>query len=213
MVSWEQVVAFSALAFVLVATPGPSVMFVVSRALTTGRRQALMTVAGNAAGVYLQVVGVAFGLGALVERSVVAFTVLKVAGAAYLVYLGVQAIRNRRALVAAAAEPPALTPRRALAALRDGVVFGFCNPKSIVFFAAVMPQFVDHTAGNVTQQVLLLGLAVPAIALVLDSTWALAAGTARQWLARSPRRLATVSGSGGAVMIGLGTGLLMTSRS
>jgi len=75
-----------------------------------------------------------------------------------------------------------------------------------------MPQFVDHTAGDVAQQILVLGPAVPAIALVLDSTWALAAGTARQWLARSPRRLAAVSGSGGAVMIGLGTSLLVTAR-
>jgi threonine/homoserine/homoserine lactone efflux protein len=212
MVSFEQAAAFSALAFVMVATPGPSVMFVVSRALTAGRRQALLTVVGNSAGVYLQVVGVAFGLGALVERSVVAFTVIKIAGAAYLVHLGVQAIRHRRALAAAAIERPAMTRRRALGALRDGVVFGFCNPKSIVFFAAVMPQFVDHTAGDVAQQILVLGLAVPAIALVLDSTWALAAGTARQWLARSPRRLAAVSGSGGAVMIGLGTSLLVTAR-
>lgn len=212
MVSFEQLVAFGALAFVMVVIPGPSVLFTVSRALTAGRRDALLTVVGNSVGVYLQVVGVAFGLGVLVEQSTVVFTVVKLLGAGYLVYLGVQAIRKRHALRDALTANVAPSRRRTLGVLRDGVVVGFCNPKSIVFLAAVIPQFVDHGAGAVPQQILLLGLAIPAWALVLDSVWALAAGTARQWFARSPRRLAAIGGSGGAVMIGLGTSLALTGR-
>lgn len=212
MVSPERLAAFAALAFVMVAVPGPSVLFTVSRALTTGRRDALLTVVGNAFGVYLQVVGVAFGLGVLVEESATAFTVVKLLGAGYLVFLGVQAIRKRHALSDALADRAPVTRKRTLAVLRDGVVVGFCNPKSIVFLAAVIPQFVDHAAGGVPQQILLLGLTIPAWALVLDSCWALAAGTARTWFARSPKRLAVIGGSGGAVMIGLGASLAVTGR-
>jgi threonine/homoserine/homoserine lactone efflux protein len=212
MVSFEQLAAFSALAFVMVLIPGPSVLFTVSRALTAGRRDALLTVVGNAFGVYLQVVGVAFGLGVLVEQSTVVFTAVKLLGAGYLVYLGVQAIRKRHALRDALAADVPGARKRTLGVLRDGVVVGFCNPKSIVFLAAVIPQFVDHAAGGVPQQILLLGLAIPGCALVLDSVWALAAGTARTWFARSPRRLAVIGGSGGAVMIGLGASLAFTGR-
>src|SRR3954452_1050987 len=98
MVSPSQFAAFAVLVFLMVVVPGPSVLFTISRALTVGRRDALITVAGNAAGVYTQVVAVSFGLGAIVEGSAVAFTVIKLAGAGYLVYLGVQAFRNRRKL-------------------------------------------------------------------------------------------------------------------
>lgn len=210
MVTLDQLAAFSVLAFVMVAVPGPSVLFTVSRALSAGRRDALLTVAGNAVGMYLQVVGVAFGLGVLIEQSAALFTAVKLLGAGYLVYLGVQAIRKRHAL--ADAISPDATRKRTLGVLRDGVVVGFCNPKSIVFLAAVVPQFVDHTAGAVPQQIMLLGLVIPVFALVLDSIWALAAGRARRWFARSPKRLAVIGGSGGAVMIGLGASLALTGR-
>lgn len=212
MVSPSQLVAFAALAFLMVIVPGPSVLFTISRALTVGRRDALLTVVGNATGVYLQVIGVAFGLGVIVERSTAVFTTVKLLGAAYLVYLGVQAIRKRRALVDAFGTKVAGTPGRTLAVLRDGVVVGFCNPKSIVFLAAVLPQFVNHGAGAVPRQILVLGLAIPLFALILDSAWALAATTARTWFARSPRRIAAVGGTSGAVLIGLGASLALTGR-
>jgi threonine/homoserine/homoserine lactone efflux protein len=208
--SLSQVLAFAALTFVLVAIPGPSVLFTVGRALSAGRREALLTVVGNAAGVYLQVVAVAFGIGTLVERSAVAFTVIKLLGAGYLVYLGVRAIAQRRkvteALAAAAPEP------RGRRALRDGLVVGFANPKSIVFFVVALPQFTDPAAGSVPLQMLVLGLLFPAIALILDSVWALAAATARTWLARSPRRLELIGGAGGLMMIGLGASLALSGR-
>jgi threonine/homoserine/homoserine lactone efflux protein len=212
MVSPAHLAAFAALTFLMVVVPGPSVLFTISRALTAGRRDALLTVAGNAAGVYTQVVAVAFGLGALVTTSAAVFTAVKVAGAAYLVYLGVQAVRHRRRLGDAMAARVRDAPGRVVTVLRDGFVVGFANPKSIVFLAALLPQFADPAAGSVPAQMLVLGLCLPAIALATDTAWALVAGTARAWFARSPRRLELVGGTGGLVMIGLGTTLAFTGR-
>lgn len=206
----SHVLAFAFTSFVLIAAPGPSVLFTVSRALTIGRRGALLTVAGNTAGEYLQVVAVAVGVGALVQRSIVAFTVIKLVGAAYLIYLGVEAIRHRHSLSEAVAAQ--LAPARAPRVMADGFLVGVANPKSIVFFAAVLPQFVSPATGQVTAQLLILGAVFAAIALLSDSVWALIAGTARSWFARSPRRLATIGGAGGLAMIGIGATLAVSGR-
>ena len=153
---------------------------------------------------------VAFGLGPLVERSVALFTALKLAGACYLVYLGVQAIRHRRSLAEAlGAEVERKTAARLVI---DGFTVGVTNPKVIVFFAAMLPQFVDRQAGDVPMQIILLGAIFAGIALISDSAWALAAGTARSWLASSPRRLALIGGAGGLAMIGIGTRLAFAGR-
>jgi threonine/homoserine/homoserine lactone efflux protein len=209
--SLSQVLAFALLSVVVIAVPGPSVLFTIGRALTVGRREALMTVVGNAIGVYLQVVAVAIGVGVIVERSAAVFTVIKLVGAAYLVYLGVQAIRHRRKVTEALAEGmPAVLPSGR--ALRDGIVVGVANPKSIVFFVVALPQFTNPAAGHVPVQMLLLGALFPVIALVLDSVWALLAATARTWFSRSPRRLELVGGTGGLMMIGLGASIAVTGR-
>jgi threonine/homoserine/homoserine lactone efflux protein len=212
MVPASHVLAFAGLAAVLIAIPGPSVMFTVSRALTVGWRSALLTVAGNELGGLMQVAAVAFGVGALVQRSAEAFTVVKMAGAAYLVYLGAQAIWHRRSMAEALAAR--VTPVRPLRAIRDGFVVGATNPKSIVFFVVALPEFTDRSTGNlpVPAQMLIIGALFPAIALIMDSGWAAAAGTVRQWLARSPRRLAMIGGTGGLVMIGLGVSIAATGR-
>ena len=212
MVPVSHVLAFAALVTVLIAVPGPSVLFTISRALTVGRRAALLTVAGNELGLCVQVAAVAFGIGAVVERSAQVVAVIKLAGAAWLVYLGVQAIRHRRSVAEALAAR--VTPVRPLRAVRDGFVVGASNPKTIVFFVVGLPEFTAAGPGRlpVPVQMLILGALFPAIALVLDSAWAAAAGTARQWLARSPRRLALIGGTGGLVMIGLGVGLAATGR-
>lgn len=212
MVSPGRFAAFAALVFVMVVVPGPSVLFTISRALTVGRRDALLTVLGNSAGVYTQVVAVAFGMGALVQGSAAVFTVVKLAGAGYLVYLGVHAVRHRRKLSDAFRSAACTSPGRTLSVLRDGFVVGFANPKSIVFLAAVLPQFVTYSAGRVQVQIMLLGICLPAIAICSDSMWALVAGGARAWFARSPRRLELIGGTGGLVMIGLGAGLALNGR-
>jgi threonine/homoserine/homoserine lactone efflux protein len=210
MLPTQHLVAFIITAFVVIVIPGPSVLFVVSRALVLGRRGALSTVVGNSLGEYVQVMAVAFGVGAIVERSVMVFTAIKLVGAAYLVYLGVQAIRHRQRLTTILAGPAGPTSR--WRAGREGFVVGLANPKSIVFFAAILPQFADPAAGHLTVQLLLLGAIFLAIALLSDGMWAFAAGTARQWFARSPRRLSYVSGAGGVAMIGIGLRLAVTGR-
>ncbi len=202
--------AFGLVSFVLIVVPGPNVLFVISRSLMLGRAAGVGTAFGGQLGVYAQVAAVAFGIGTLVERSVAAFSVIKLAGAVYLGYLGVQAIRHRRALTAALQAPAG---RKSIARIiGDGIAVGVTNPKSIVFFAAVLPQFAEPSAGHVPAQMLLLGAVFMVIAVLCDSSYALVAGTARAWLARSPRRLELVGGTGGLVMIGLGASLALTGR-
>ena len=210
MIPTSHLLAFTVTAFVLIAIPGPSVLFTVSRAITLGRAAGVATVAGNTVGAFTQVVAVAFGVGPLVERSVLLFTVLKLAGAAYLVFLGVQAIRHRQSL----AEALGATIERKTAAriVIDGFTVGVTNPKVIVFFAAMLPQFVDRQAGNVPVQIIALGAIFAGIALISDSTWALAAGTVRCWLGKSQRRLELIGGIGGLAMIGIGARLALTGR-
>ncbi|TQK20611.1 threonine/homoserine/homoserine lactone efflux protein [Microbacterium sp. SLBN-154] len=206
MMPWENVAAFVVASVVIILIPGPSVLFVVGRSIALGRRAGVLSVVGNAIGTVPAVVAVAFGVGAIVASSVVAFTALKIAGALYLIYLGVQAIRHRRERVGAASTPAVGTRRL----LRQGFIVGLTNPKTIAFFVAVLPQFVEPAAGAVWAQLLVLGLIFQALALVCDSAWALAAGTARAWFATSPRRMATMSGTGGVMMIGLGGTLALT---
>ncbi len=209
--SLHQFLAFTLLSVVLVAVPGPSVLFTIGRALTVGRREALLTVLGNAIGVYLQVIAVAVGIGVIVERSAVVFGVVKLVGAAYLVYLGVRAVRHRRGVTSAlAAGVPAVLPSSR--AVRDGVVVGLANPKSIVFLVVALPQFTDPGAGSVPLQMVVLGAVFPVVAVLLDSVWAVLAGTARAWFSRSPRRLELVGGAGGLMMIGLGVGIAVSGR-
>ena len=210
MIPTEHLLAFTLTSIALIVVPGPSVLFVISRALVLGLRGAFLTVLGNSAGLFLQVFAVALGVGALVERSVVVFTVIKLGGAAYLVYLGVQAIRHRQELASVLVKDVAATGNRHV--LREGFVVGVSNPKSIVFFAAVLPQFVDRSLGRLPLQLLLLGTEFVLLAMVLDSVWALAAGAARDWFARSPERLSTLGGVGGLLMIGIGARLAVTGR-
>lgn len=210
MVPTDRLAAFAAMSFLLIVIPGPSVLFVIGRALAQGRRAALTTVLGNTAGAYVLVTCVALGVGTVVERSALAFTVLKLIGAAYLLYLGVKAVRERGSLLGAlTAQQPT---HGGLRTMWDGFAVGVANPKTLVFFAAVLPQFVDPGRGRATVQMLLLGLVFNVIAVVCDSVWGLAAATARGWFARSPRRLALVGGAGGLTMIGLGVTVAATGR-
>ncbi|HEX8803619.1 MAG TPA: LysE family translocator [Acidimicrobiales bacterium] len=202
--------SFLVASFVLIVVPGPSILFVISRGVALGRRAALLTVLGNAAGAYVQVVAVALGVGSLIERSAALFAVVRLAGAAYLVYLGVQAIRHRRKLATVLDVGAVAEDRRNL--LGEGFVVGVTNPKLIVFFTAVLPQFVDPHGAPAAVQMLLLGGLWVAVALASDSVWGLVAGSARAWLARSPRRLERLGGTGGLVMIGLGLRVATTGR-
>ena len=210
MISSDHLLGYALASFVLIVIPGPSVLFVVGRALAYGRRTALATVCGNAAGNYVVAACVAFGIGTLVERSVAVFTVVKLAGALYLVWLGIQAIRRRKALASAfAGVTEARGDRRAA---REGFLVGVTNPKALILFGAVLPQFVDRAAGHVPVQMLLLSLVSIAIGLVSDSSWGVAASFVRSWFARSDRRFELVGGAGGLAMIGVGLTVAVTGR-
>lgn len=208
MASVDQLVTWAVTVVILVVVPGPSVVFTINRALTAGRSTALLVVAGNAAGAYLQVMAVAFGLGLLLERMAVVFLVVKFVGAAYVVYLGVQMIRHRR-LLGDTAPPRAGGPLRST---RDGLLVGVTNPKSLAFFTVALPGYVNP-AGPVTAQILLLGALFPLLTLVITSGWGLAAARARNWFTRSPRRLNGIGDTGGVAMIGLGISLAITGKS
>ncbi|MFD7306659.1 LysE family translocator [Promicromonospora sp. NPDC059942] len=214
----ETLAAFVVASVILIVIPGPSVLFVVGRSLSLGRPGGLLSVLGNELGALPLVAAVALGVGTVVAESIVAFTVLKLLGAGYLVYLGVQAIRHRRDGVEPDGEGPdgvghsapgRRTPSR-WAILRQGFVVGVTNPKTIVFFVAALPQFVDVRAGQVPLQMMVLGLVFTLVALVFDSLWAVLAGAARTWFASSPRRLSAIRATGGGMMIGLGGTLALT---
>ena len=205
----NSLIAFAALAFAIIIIPGPSVMFVISRALSHGRRAALLTVVGNAAGFYAQVVLVAFGLGALLERSIVVYNTVKFVGALYLVWLGIQTFRRRREL-AQVDDATELQPHRSI--LLDGFVVGVANPKTIVFFAAVLPQYVrggwrarSDPDGGARPHLRRPGSCVRQ-----------RVGHRRRdrggWFARSPRRLERLGGAGGIAIAALGVRLAVSRR-
>jgi threonine/homoserine/homoserine lactone efflux protein len=210
MVPVENLWAFIVASIVLIVIPGPSVLFVIGRSLALGRLGGLLSVVGNALGMVPLVAAVALGVGALVAQSVVIFTIIKFAGALYLVYLGVQAIRHRAD--AAAAVNGAVATRSHWRQLGEGFIVGVTNPKTIAFFVAVLPQFVDFTAGSIPLQLFELGVVFIVLALICDSVWALAASAARNWFARSPKRAAHLAATGGVMMIGLGGVLALTGN-
>lgn len=201
--------AFALAAFALIAIPGPSVLFVIGRALSLGRKGGLLSVLGNALGMIPAIAAVSLGVGALVAESLVAFTVIKVIGAAYLIYLGAQAIRHRHDHTN---ETPTVAGRpSSFRLVREGFFVGISNPKTIVFFVAVLPQFVSYEAGGIPLQLALLGMIFFTIALASDSVWALIAGTARSWFAGYPKRRSRMGAAGGVMMIGLGGTLAVTA--
>jgi threonine/homoserine/homoserine lactone efflux protein len=211
LVSGQQLVAFGIAAFVIIAIPGPSVLFVIGRALTYGRTVALLSVLGNSLGMFVVMALVALGLGPVVAESFVVFTTIKLAGAAYMIWLGVQAFRHRRAIRVEDGElgGPALPWPRAL---RQGFVVGVSNPKAFMMFAAVLPQFVEPEAGHVTGQMFVLGLLAFTIGLLGDSLWGVLAAQLRHWFNASPKRGRALGAAGGASMVGLGIGLALTGR-
>jgi threonine/homoserine/homoserine lactone efflux protein len=210
MISGDKFLAFCVLSLVVIAIPGPSVLFVVGRALAHGRRTALASVLGNELGELALACLVAVGLGPIVERSALVLAVMKTAGAAYLIFLGVRAILQRRAHDLAA--EVGRRSRGHLRSVADGFLVGVANPKTAVFFIAILPEFVSRASGHIAMQMLMLAVVFVLIAAVSDSAWSLLAGAARDWLGRSPRRLELIGGAGGLAMIGLGITLAVTGR-
>lgn len=213
MISVDQILTFGLAAFIIIVIPGPSVVFTIGRALAYGRGVALATVVGNTLGLVTIVVLVALGLGVVVQESILVFTVLKLGGAAYLVWLGLEAFRRRKEFLAYdGVEAMRGSPMTWARSIRQGYVVGASNPKGYMMLAAVLPQFVDRGAGQVQLQMLLLGLLATTIGLLSDSLWAVVAAQLRHWFNRSPRRGEAMGAAGGLSMIGLGVGLAVSGQ-
>ena len=196
---WEYLLA----AGLIILAPGPSVLFTIARAIAWGRAVAVATVLGNALGMFSISIAVAIGLGPILQRYHAFYIGVQWLGASYLVYLGIQAVRHSREHAQAMTELTGGKPsiRRTVG---EGYLVGILNPKSLVFFAAILPQFTDPSKGHLTSQLLLLGLIFCVICFFSDGTWGIIAGTIRVWLSCDPSRLVRLRTIGGAVMIGLG---------
>ena len=197
-------------AMVIILAPGPSVLFVIARAIAWGRKTAVFTVAGNVTGAFALSTLVAIGLGPILQRSDLAYAAIQWGGSLYLMYLGVEAIRQRKIHAEDMRNQGDAAPGIARS-IRDGFWVGALNPKGLVFYAAVLPQFVDRDRGNVALQLIFLGAVFSILAFVSDGTWGLLAGTARQWLATDAKRLEKLRATGGIVMIILGISVLISS--
>ena len=196
---WEYLIA----TILIILAPGPSVLFTIARAIAWGRVAAIATVIGNAFGMFLVSVLVAFGLGPLLQSSKLFYNGVQWAGGAYLIYLGYAAIAASRVDAQGMQKTEGSKPSF-FTSIKNGFWVGVLNPKSIVFFAAILPQFVDQEKNNVTAQLLLLGAIFATIALISDGSYGLLAGTVRSWLAGDVKRLVFMRKFGGVVMIGLG---------
>jgi threonine/homoserine/homoserine lactone efflux protein len=190
-------------AIVIILAPGPSVLFAIARAISWGRTTAIATVAGNAFGMFTLSVLVAFGLGPILQRSELAFISVQILGGLYLIYLGIDAIRHSRIQAEDMLNQGDIRPSN-LKSFRDGFWVGALNPKGLVFFAAILPQFLDRDGSNLTAQLLFMGATFALLAFIGDGTWGLLAGTVRNWMANTPSRLVLLRKFGGVVMILLG---------
>ena len=197
-------------AIIIILAPGPSVLFVIARAIAWGRSIAVLTVLGNTIGALLLSSLVALGLGPVLSRYELAYIAVQWAGGLYLIYLGIDALKHRAAHAADMTNQGPIAPT-ALRSIRDGFWVGVLNPKAVVFFAAVLPQFVDIDGGQVTAQLLFLGLVFAILAFLSDGSWGLLAGTARAWLATDERRLVALRTTGGIVMVILGLAVLYSA--
>lgn len=208
--SSSHLIGFTLASLAIIIVPGPSVLFTLARGIAWGRMVAVLSVLGNGLGMLVLSGLVAVGLGPLLARSATFTMLVEVAGGLYLLWLGAEALRHRHEHARAMADREQQKPPP-LRVVRQGFVVGMLNPKALIFFVAVFPHFVDPSAGNVTGQLLVLGVIFTILAVLSDGTWGLIAGTARDWLSGEPHRLVTLRTVGGVVMLGLGVLIITTA--
>lgn len=192
------VFAVSAAALILI--PGPAVLYIIARSIHQGRRAGLLSALGVEVGSLVHIVGATLGLSAILVSSSVAFSFVKFAGAAYLIYLGVRTLLTREEPVSTVTVAP-VNLRRVFG---QGVVVNVLNPKVALFFFAFFPQFIDPDRGSVALQTLVLGAVFCVVGTVLDCTWALLAGSAGGWLKGNVYFLRRQRFVTGAIYLGLG---------
>jgi threonine/homoserine/homoserine lactone efflux protein len=191
---------FAVAAFALIVVPGPAVLYIVSQSVGHGRRGGLAAVFGVEIGAFVHVAGAALGVSAVIASSATAFSVLKFAGGAYLIVLGIKRLRQRDE--ARASTPESARPHTSI--FRQGLIVSALNPKTALFFLAFLPQFVDPERGHVALQATVLGLVFIAIATISDAVWALGAGSLAGVLKASERARRIERWASGTILIGLG---------
>ena len=196
----DRLALFATAALALLLVPGPAVLYVVTRSIHQGKRAGLVSVLGIHLGTLVHITAATAGLSALLVSSASAFTAVKLAGAAYLIGLGLWTLLSRTP----DADVVLGVERRLRRVFVQGVVVNVLNPKTALFFLAFLPQFVDPHRGHATLQIALLGLTFAALGLVTDSLWAIGAGAAGDVLRRSRRFARVQRYVSGSVFVGLG---------
>lgn len=202
---------FLAAAVVLNISPGPDLIYILSRTIAQGTKVGLASAAGVCSGAVVHVLAAAFGLSAVLAASATAFSIMKYVGAAYLLYLGIQALNSQGGVleITAEKETAAVTPWRAF---RQGVLVDVLNPKAAIFFMAFLPQFVRPERGNSSAQLVVLGLLVILVAIIVESLFVLAAARSTNFFRRNPKATAWLDRALGTVFIALGIRLALTEH-
>lgn len=208
MINTQNLTQFVLASVAIILVPGPSVMFVIARAVAWGRMTAVITALGNALGMLLLSVFIAVGLGPLLQKYALLLIVVQVLGGMYLIHLGIDAWRHRQEHAADMVKIEEVKPS-CYQILRQGFTVGALNPKALVFFSAVFPQFVDPDVGSITIQLLIFGAIFTALALLLDGTWGVLVGSSRDWFVTSRNRLVFLRTVGAVVMMALGVGVMI----
>ncbi|CAM3970419.1 RhtB family transporter [Bordetella tumbae] len=199
--SSTNIMLFISAAIVLLVIPGPAVLYIIAQSIEQGKKAGLISDLGIHTATLVHVIAAALGLSALLASSALAFDIVKYAGAAYLVWLGLKKICTRP--TAAGADVPTVK-RRYRKLYRDGFIINLLNPKTALFFLAFLPQFVDVSRGHVASQIVFLGAVLIVVGFISDACYAIAAGAAGQWLRTSRTYLNLDRYLGGAMLIGLG---------
>src|SRR5215207_288658 len=200
MPTLESIAIFALASAVLILIPGPAVLYIVARSVHQGRTAGIVSALGVEIGSMVHIVGAALGLSAILVSSSVAFSAVKFAGAAYLIYLGIRTLLAREAT----SEEVVIAPMKLRRLFGQGVIVNVLNPKVALFFFAFFPQFVDPSRGSVALQTLVLGVVFCVVGTTLDCTWAMLAGSAGSWLKGNGHFLRRQRFVTGAIYLGLG---------
>ena len=203
MITGANLAEFIYASVAIMLAPGPSVMFTIARAVAWGRGTAILTVLGNSMGMLILSLVIAVGLGPLLQRSELLLIFVQVLGGLYLIYLGIDALKHRRLHAADMVAINELKPAKPQV-VKQGFMVGVLNPKALVFFSAIFPQFVDASVGSITILMIWFGVIFAALAFLLDGMWAVVVGGSRDWFANSQSRLVALRTMGGVVMLLLG---------
>ncbi len=210
--SHTALILFLTTSLALILVPGPDMIYVITRGVAQGRKAGLFSAAGVCSGICVHTTFAALGLSAILARSAVAFSIVKYAGAAYLIYLGAKALFSWKILVAFEENTENVPHTASRTLYRQGVISNVLNPKVALFFLAFLPQFVSRSGESVWLQMLLLGLTFALMTLAVLSGVALSSGTIGHWLRRKPGMARAVRQATGSILVVLGLRLALPEQ-